>query len=78
MSAERWGGEVPERLFGSLWKAHHAPEVSDEADSEDYLTLPDESEETEQAMASTRIAYDGPCLLDGTEPLATCSPAFAH
>jgi hypothetical protein len=41
------GGEVPERLFGSLSKAHRAPEVSDEVDSEDYLTLPDESEETE-------------------------------
>ena len=40
------GGEVPERLVGSLSKAHHAPEVSDEANSEDYLTLPDESEET--------------------------------
>jgi hypothetical protein len=40
------GGEVPERLVGSLSKAQHAPEVSDEADSEDYLTLPHESEET--------------------------------
>jgi hypothetical protein len=41
------GGEVPEMLVSSLSKAQHAPEVSDEADSEDYLTLPDESEETE-------------------------------
>jgi hypothetical protein len=40
------GGEVPEMLVGSLSKAQHAPEVSHEADSEDYLTLPDESEET--------------------------------
>ena len=41
------GGEVPERLFGSLSKAHRAPEFSDEDDNEDYLTLPDESEGTE-------------------------------
>jgi hypothetical protein len=41
------GGEVPERLFEALSKAHRAPEVSDEDDNEDYLTLPDESEETE-------------------------------
>jgi hypothetical protein len=40
------GGEVHERLVGSLTKAHRAPDVSDEANSEDYLTLPDESEET--------------------------------
>ncbi len=32
------GGEVPERLFGSLSKALRAPEVSDKADSEDCLT----------------------------------------
>ena len=41
------GGEVPERLFECLSKVHRAPEASDEADSEDYLTLPDESEEPE-------------------------------
>ncbi len=41
------GGEVPERLFGSLSMAHRAPEFSDETDSEDYLTLPDENEESE-------------------------------
>jgi hypothetical protein len=44
---QEMGGEVPERLFGSLLKAHRAPEVSDEDGNEDYLTLPDESEETE-------------------------------
>ena len=38
------GGEVPERLVGSVSNAHREPDVSDEADSEDYLTLPDESE----------------------------------
>jgi hypothetical protein len=44
---QEMGGEVPERLFGSLSKAHRAPEFSDEDDNEDYLTLPDESEELE-------------------------------
>jgi hypothetical protein len=37
------GGEVPERLFESLSKAHRAPDVED---YEDYQTLPDENEET--------------------------------
>ncbi len=41
------GGEVPERLFDSVSKAHRAPEVCDEDDDKVYLTLPDESEETE-------------------------------
>jgi hypothetical protein len=37
------GGEVPETLFGSLSKAHRAPDIED---YEDYQTLPDENEET--------------------------------
>ncbi len=37
------GGEVPERLFGSVSKVHRAPDVED---YEDYETLPDENEET--------------------------------
>jgi hypothetical protein len=37
------GREVPERLFGSVSKAHRAPDVED---YEDYQTLPDENEET--------------------------------
>jgi hypothetical protein len=37
------GGEVPERLFESLSKAHRAPDVED---YEDYQTLPDDNEET--------------------------------
>jgi hypothetical protein len=37
------GGEVPERLFGSVSNAHRAPDVED---YEDYQTLPDENEET--------------------------------
>ncbi len=37
------GGEVPERLFESLSKAHRAPDVED---YEDYQTLPYENEET--------------------------------
>ncbi len=37
------GGEVPERLLESLSKAHRAPDVED---YEDFLTLPDENEET--------------------------------
>jgi hypothetical protein len=37
------GREVPERLFGSVSKAHRAPDVED---YEDYPTLPDENEET--------------------------------
>jgi hypothetical protein len=41
------GGEVPERLLGFLSKVRRAPEVYEEDDNEDYLTLPDESEETE-------------------------------
>ena len=39
------GGEVPERLLGSLSKAQNAAEVSDEDDYEAYQTLPDENEE---------------------------------
>jgi hypothetical protein len=41
------GGEVPERFLGFLLNARRAPEVYEEDDDEDYLTLPDESEETE-------------------------------
>jgi hypothetical protein len=41
------GGEVPERLLGFLLNARGAPEVYEEDDNEDYLTLPEESEETE-------------------------------
>jgi hypothetical protein len=57
------GGEVPERLFGSLSKAQNAPDAED---FEDHQRLPDASEEPEQVLAPTRIAYDGPCLLDAT------------
>jgi hypothetical protein len=39
------GGEVPERLLDFLSNAHGAPEISEEDD--DYLTLPDEIEDTE-------------------------------
>jgi hypothetical protein len=41
------GGEAPERLLETLKKARGAPDVSDEDDYEDHLTLPDENEETE-------------------------------
>ena len=37
------GGEVPEKLFGSLSNARGTPEVSD---NKDYQTLPDDNEET--------------------------------
>jgi hypothetical protein len=40
---QEMGGEVPERLFGSLSMAHRTPEIED---YEDYQTLPDENEET--------------------------------
>ena len=36
------GGEVPEKLFGSVSKAHRTPIVED---YEDYHTLPDENKE---------------------------------
>ena len=47
--------ELPERLLDSVSNTLGAPDVS-EGDYEDNLTLPDASAETEQAMASTRIA----------------------
>jgi hypothetical protein len=40
------GGEVPEAP-GLSPNARCTPEVSDDDDNEDYLTLPDESEDTE-------------------------------